>query len=177
MASAHEIAANVLQSFGPNVVARRPPLSYGQYAEAIGRNPAEYGLAIGKAMHAIGALCVIRQVPVAPLFWVRRADGEHRGIFESDALERKYIVESKDVDTMYVVSREYHYTNEDFFGIETALRKSLASGNVAKWSPHDIWRITFLKRPKDSSLTYYERAMNRYRELFDHIKKQKAARR
>ena len=68
MPSAHEIALDVLRSFGPNVVAHRPPWTYGQYANAIGRDPAEYGLAIGKSMHAIGALCVIRQLPVAPLY-------------------------------------------------------------------------------------------------------------
>ena len=45
-------------------------------------------------MHAIGALCVVRQLPVAPLYWVQRADGEHRGVFEQDAIERQYIVES-----------------------------------------------------------------------------------
>ena len=129
MASAHEIAADILRSFGPNVVARRPPMTYGQYASAIVRDPAEYGLAVSKAMHAIGALCVIRRVPVALLFWVRRADEGHRGIFESDTLERQYIIESKDIDTMYVVSREYHYTTEEFEGLEAALRKSLASGN------------------------------------------------
>lgn len=175
MASAHEIAADVLRSFGQNVVARRPPMTYGQYASAIGRNPADYGLAVGKAMHAIGALCIIRQVPVAPLFWVQSADGEPRGIFENDPLERRYIVESKDIDTMYVVSREYHYTSEEFAGLEAALRKSLASGNVANWSPHQIWHLTFLKCPKESALTYYQRAMNRYRELFTQIKSQKAA--
>lgn len=176
MASAHEIALEVLQTFGPNVVAQKPPMTYGQYATSIGRNAAEYGLAVGKAMHAIGALCVIRQVPVAPLFWARRADAEHRGIFESDVLERQYIIESKDIDTMYVVSREYQYTTEEFVGIENALRKSLASGNAAKWSPHDIWHLTFFKKPKDSQLTYYERAMTRYREFFIQIKSEKAAR-
>ncbi len=104
-------------------------MTYGQYASAIGRDPAKYGLAVGKAMHAIGAICIIRQVPVAPLFWVRREDGGHRGIFESDAQERKYILDSNDIGTMYVVSREYHYTNEEFTGLEAALRKSLTFGN------------------------------------------------
>lgn len=176
MASAHEIAADVLRSFGPNVVARRSPMTYGQYAQAIGRSAAEYGLAVGKAMHAIGALCVIRQVPVAPLFWVRRADDGHRGVFESDALERHYIIESNDIDTMYVVSREYRYTTEEFSALEAALRKSLASGNVANWSPHEIWHLTFFKCPKGSAITYYQRAMNHYRDLFSHIKAQKAVR-
>lgn len=176
MPSAHEIALDVLRSFGPNVVARRPPWTYGQYANAIGRDPAEYGLAIGKSMHAIGAICVIRQLPVAPLFWVRRADDEPRRIFETDALERLHIVDTKDIDTMYVVAREYHYSRDEFTGLEAALGKSLASGRVANWSPHEIWHLTFFKKPTDSALTYYERAMNRYRELFDLIKSQRAAR-
>lgn len=145
-------------------------MTYGQYASAIGRDPAVYGLAVGKAMHAIGALCVIRQVPVAPLFWVRRADDGYRGIFESDARERQYIVDSNDIEAMYVVSREYHYTKAEFAGIETALRTSLASGNVSKWSPHQIWHLTFVSCPKDSALTYYERAMQRYRELLNDMK-------
>ena len=76
---------------------------------------------------------------------------------------------------MYVVAREYHYSAEEFTRLEAALQKSLASGNVANWSPHEIWHLTFFKKPKDSTLTYYERAMNRYRELFDAIKSQRAA--
>jgi len=173
MASAHEIAVDVLHSFGMNVVARRPPMTYGQYAALIGRKPAEYGLAVGKAMHAIGALCVIRQLPVAPLYWVERADGGHRGIFESDPLERQHIIETRDIDVMYVVAREYTYSSLEFNELESALRKSLASGSVSNWSPHEIWRLTFQKTPKDSPLTYYQRAMDRYRKLFGEIKAQK----
>ena len=176
MASAHEIAADVLRSFGPNVVGRRPPMTYGQYAKAIGRDPAEYGLAVGKAMHAIGALCVIRKLPVAPLYWVRNAADEPRGIFERDPLERQFIIDSKDIDTMYVVAREYSYKNEEFVGLENALRKSLSAGHVSNWSPHEIWHLTFSKHPKESPLTYYERAMAHYRELFIKIKSEKAAR-
>jgi hypothetical protein len=174
MPSAHEIALDVLRSFGPNVVARRHPLTYGQYAAAIGRDPAEYGLAIGKAMHAIGALCVVRQIPVAPLYWVRRANGEDRGIFESDPLERHHIVESGDINTMYVVAREYQYSASEFEGLEAVLKKFLASGNGTKWSPHEIWHLTFNAKPKESNVTYYEQAMSRYRALFEQIKAQKA---
>ena len=173
MASAHEIAANLLSVFGQNVVARRPPMTYGQYATAIDKAPAEYGLAVGKAMHAIGALCVLRQLPVAPLYWVRNANDEPRGIFESDPLERHYIVESKDIDIMYVVAREYTYSAEEFTGLEEALRKSLANGHVSGWSPHEIWHLTFSKHPKESPTTYYERAMARYRGLFVQIKAEK----
>ncbi len=176
MASAHEIALKVLRSFGPNVAARRPPITYGQYAALINRDPAEYGLAIGQAMHAIGAICVLRQLPVAPLFWVRRSDNEPSGVFENDPYERHYIVDSKDIDTMYVVAREYEYSQEEFTDLELRLEKSLASGNVLKWSPHEIWHLTFHKKPEGSDLTYYERAMARYRILFEQIKSKKAAR-
>ena len=175
MASAHEIALDVLRSFGPNVVARRSPMTYGQYAHAIGRDPQEYGLAIGKAMHAIGALCVVRQLPVAPLFWVQRADGEHRGIFESDPLERRIIIQSKDIDTMYVVAREYQYSIKEFEGLESALKKSLDSGRISHWSPHEIWRLTFTSKPNGQERTYYERAMARYREIFETFKAEKAS--
>ena len=175
MASAHEIAADVLRVFSENIVTRRSPWSYGQYAQAIGKNPAEYGLAIGKAMHAIGALCVVRQIPVAPLFWVRRADNGYRGIFEADQLERQYIIESGDIDVMYVVAREYAYQADQLAKLSQALDKSLAKGHVQNWSPHELWHLTFHNKVKNSQLTFYERAMNRYRELFDKIKSEKAA--
>jgi hypothetical protein len=177
MASAHEIALEVLRSFGPNVVARRLPLTYGQYAASMGRDPAEYGLAIGQAMHAIGAICVLRQLPVAPLFWVRRSDSEPSKVFENDLYERHYILDSKDINTMYVVAREYEYSQEEFTDLETRLQKSLAfSGVATQWSPHKIWHETFKVKVKDSGLTYYERAMARYRTLFEQIKSKRVAR-
>jgi hypothetical protein len=175
MASAHEIALEVLRSFGPNVVAGRAPMTYGQYAHAIGKDPQEYGLAIGQAMHAIGALCVVRQLPVAPLFWVQRASGEHQGIFENNPLERQKIIHTKDIDTMYVVAREYKYSIKEFEKLESALKKSLDSGRISNWSPHEIWRLTFTSKPDGVELTYYERAMARYRELFEAIKVEKAS--
>lgn len=170
MASSHEIAVDVLRAFGTNVVSRRPPMTYGHYASVIGQEPEKYGLAVGQAMHAIGALCVIRQVPVAPLHWIRSANDSYRGIFESDPVERQKIIESKDIDDMYVASREYHYTQEEFDGIEKALLKSLESGHIAGWSPHRLWHLTFVKRPAESSFTYYQLAMMRYRALLLELK-------
>lgn len=177
MPSAHEIALELLHAFGANVVARRRPSTYGQYASSIGRAPEKYGLAIGKAMHGIGALCVVRQLPVAPLYWVQRADKERRAVFESDPLESQYIIESGDIDVMYVVAREYLYSEDEFLGLENALRKSLENGRLSAWSPHALWHLTFVKKPKGSELTYYQRAMAHYRELFEKIKTEKSARR
>ncbi len=122
-------------------------------------------------MHAIGALCVARQVPVAPLAWVRRADNGYRGIFESDALERQNVLESNDIETMYVVSREYMYSAADFEGIDLVMRKSLASGRADRWSPHRLWHATFREHPADCPQTYYQRAMARYHELLDEMKR------
>jgi hypothetical protein len=173
MASAHEIASDLLRTFAQNVVARRPPWTYGQYATALGKDPRDYGLAVGMAMHAIGAICVVRQLPVAPLFWVRRADNQDAGIFESDSLERKFVIEGGNYDTMYVVAREYRYDESEFDKLHQALEKSLASGKVNEWSPHGIWHLTFAKKPKDSNLTYFERAMARYRALFEEMKRQR----
>jgi hypothetical protein len=174
MPSAHEIALDVLRSFGPNVVSRRHPLTYGQYAAAIGRDPTEYGLAIGKAMHAIGALCVIQQIPVAPLHWVRPADGKPLKIFESDPKERSYIVESGDIEIMRVVAREYHYRESEFKRLETALKNSLERGHLTKMPPNELWHLTFIEKPKGLNVTYYERAMIQYREINEQLRMQRA---
>src|SRR5690606_9950747 len=142
----------------------------GQYAQAIGKDSREYGLAVGKAMHAIGALCVVKQIPVAPLYWVQRADGEDRGIFESNALERQHIIESKDIDTMYVAAREYKYNISDIDYLEASLRKSIDEKKITHWSPHEIWQLTFNLKPSGDNRTYYARAMDRYRSILAEIK-------
>jgi hypothetical protein len=177
MSSAFEIAFDVLSAFGQNVVARKPPLSYGSYARLIGRAPSKDGLAIGKAMHAIGAICVVRALPVAPLHWVKREGNGERHVFESDPLERHYILEQSHYDTMFVVAREYRYSEQDFDGIEKALRVALASENPRKWSPHKLWHRTFVTRPKDSELTYFELAMRRYEKLLAEFRAERAAKR
>lgn len=171
MPIAHEIAAKVLPIFGKNVVAKKA-WTYGQYAHAIGREPAEYGQAIGKAMHAIGALCVIKELPVAPLHWVKRAGGGYRKIFESDPIERKYIIESNDIKVMYIVSREYRYTMRDFELLENTFNESLESGLLYKISLHELWHLTFKEKVEGLSKTYYERAMEKYHILLSQFQSQ-----
>jgi hypothetical protein len=167
---AHKIAEEILPIFGENVVARKSPWTYGQYASAIGRDPAKHGLAIGKAMHAIGALCVFIELPVAPLYWVKNAHGGYRAIFESDPIERKHIIESKDVNAMYIVSREYEYKAEEFEKLVNIFRKNLDSGILYNISAHEFWHRTFIEKPENSSETYYERAINRYNELLQQLR-------
>ncbi len=170
MPIAHEIAKEVLPIFGENVVARKSPWTYGRYASAIGRDPATYGLAIGKAMHAIGALCVIQELPVAPLYWVKNASGGYRAIFESDPIERKYIIESNDIKIMYILSREYKYSMEDFEKLEDRFRKALDSGLLYNLPLHELWHRTFEEKIDNSSATYYERAMKKYQVLLQELK-------
>src|SRR6266581_811840 len=96
MPSAREIALEVLPHFRESVLAGRV-LSYGVYAKAIGRDVATESIVIGHAMHAIGGMCAFAAIPVAPLHFVQRADGEWRGIFESDASERTEVLPHYDL--------------------------------------------------------------------------------
>lgn len=173
MPAAQEIARELLHCFAANVVARRSPSTYGEYAHAIGRDPADYGIAVGQAMHVLGALFVFRQIPVAPLYWVRRADNAYRGIFESDDLERHFIIESGDIDVMYVVSREYHYSMAEFEELDQRLQTAFDSGKAAKWSPHMLWRAAFSTSVPGSDLTVYRRAMARYHQIFAQLKSER----
>lgn len=47
-------------------------VSYGVYAKATGWDPAKDSIVIGKAIHAIGGVCVLVGIPVAPLHFVER---------------------------------------------------------------------------------------------------------
>lgn len=104
MSSTRETAAEILPHFATAVLARKQH-TYGHYARLIGRNPAKESMIVGPAMHLIGALCIISQVPVAPLYWVKRSDGEEKQVFTSDPIEVEHVLPYRNM--MYVVSREY----------------------------------------------------------------------
>ncbi len=175
MATGQEIAIQLLPEFAKSVIARDPPKSYGHYANIIRRDPATDAIAIGPAMHAIGAICALRQLPVAPLHWVRRGDNnDHRQIFASDVLEKKYILDAGHFDTMRVVAREHHYTKEEFDGVEKAMKEVIQSAVISTWSPHFFWRIVLANKPKGEEQTYFERAMTKYNKLFSELKATKA---
>jgi hypothetical protein len=120
MSSAREIAADILPHFATAVVARKQH-TYAHYTRLIGRNPGNESMITGPAMHLIGALCVISQVPVAPLYWVKRSDGEEQQVFASDPFEAEHVLPHR--NTMYVVSREHSYSQSDFEGISRRLQK------------------------------------------------------
>jgi hypothetical protein len=147
MSSAREIAGEILPHFATAVLARRQH-SYGHYARLIGRNPANESMVVGPAMHLIGALCVISQVPVAPLYWVKRSDGEQKQMFASDPIETKHVQPHHEV--MYVVSREYSYSPTEFDGISRKLQKIIKDAWPPDWTPHFMWHQLVLKRPNGS---------------------------
>ena len=170
MASARELAIEVLPHFAKNVLAGHVH-SYGVYAKAIGRDPAKESMVIGKAMHAIGAVCVLAAIPVAPLFFIKRADGEWRGVFESDVHERTYVLPHYDL--LYITAREFKYSESDFARVEKGLKEVLPKYlRPDQLSPHDIWRWSIYAKLPDST-TPLETALARYQEFFD---KAKAAR-
>ena len=136
MSSARELALEVLPHFRANVLARSVR-TYGFYAKVIGRDAAKESMVIGKAMHAIGGTCAFIGIPVAPLYYVKRADGEWRGIFQSDSIERTHVLPHYDLLT--VSARIYDYTEDDFRKIEKALRELFPKYlKPNQLSPHDL---------------------------------------
>lgn len=160
MATAREIALEVLPHFAKNVLARRV-CSYGHYAKATGRNSAKQSMAIGPAMHVIGSACVFAKIPVAPLYFVKRADNQDAQVFVSDPLENQRVAEH--YDTLFVTAREYLYTEQDFQRIEVGLREKIPND----WSPHFMWHYAVVNKPKGSDETYFERALAIYKEIIE----------
>lgn len=167
MSTAREIALEVLPHFADAVLSRRV-LTYGHYAKAIGRSPQKEAIAIGKAMHVIGGICVYGRIPVAPLFFVQRADGEWRGVFEEDPLEAERVLPH--YNTLYVSAREYQYSEDDF----RRIRRGLAEVVPNKWSPHFVWHFAVVNKPKGSQETYFQHALKSYVESIEKAKAERA---
>jgi hypothetical protein len=162
MATAREIALEVLPHFKENILAGRV-LTYGVYARAIGRKPSKDAMAIGKAMHIIGATCVLARIPIAPLHYVSRADHEWRGIFESDSIEQRYVLPHYDL--LLVTARVYRYTEEDFRRIEKGLREVIPRYIPRHLSsPHQVWHIVALNK-LDDGRSILDVALEAYREI------------
>ena len=170
MATAREIAIEIMPHFALRVLAGRV-CSYGTYAKAIGRDPAKESMVIGQAMHAIGAACVLAGVPVAPLYFVKRADGGWRGVFEADVFERIHVLPHYEL--LYVTAREYKYTASDFGKVERVLQEVLPRHlRPDQLSPHDIWGIVIHNKNKDS-ITLLEKAIAKYKMIFDAAKSER----
>jgi hypothetical protein len=170
MPSAREIAAEILPHFATAVLARKQH-TYGHYTRLIGRNPAKESMIVGPGMHLIGALCIISQVPVAPLYWVKRSDGEKKQIFAFDPIEAEHVLPYRNM--MYVVSREYSYSESEFKAISRRLQKVIGDKWPPDWTPHFMWRELIRKCPKGSEATYFERARRGYEARFDELRRKR----
>ncbi len=119
-------------------------------------------------MHAIGAVCVLTTIPIAPLYFIRRADGEWRGVFASDASETVHVLPHYDL--LYVTARVFKYSENDFARVEKGLKEILPKHfRSDQLSPHDIWHWAIYTKLKDGS-TPFERALAKYREIFENAK-------
>jgi hypothetical protein len=171
MATALELAVDVLPHFAKHVVAGQVR-SYAVYANAIGRDPAKESMLIGKAMHIIGAVCVFAAIPIAPLHYVTRSDGEWRGVFQADPNESLHVLPHYDL--LYVVARAYKYSEEDFERIDNGLRNVLPKHLPPDYiSPHHVWHWVIYTKLKDGR-TVFERALARYSELREALRNAKA---
>lgn len=171
MPKATEIAIQLLPVFTEQIL-KKQPMSYGYYANQIGRDPAKESIVIGQAMHAIGAVCVIQKLPIVTLYFVKRADGEARQIFSSNAIEAENVLPHFNI--LYVVAREYNYSKEELEKLFEKMKK-VFSGNLAPdWSAHDLWKLAINKKPKDCEASYFQRALKHYEELFSNLKLRKS---
>lgn len=170
MATAREIAIKVLPHFAQSVLAGHVH-SYGHFAALIGRQAATESMVIGQAMHAIGGVCALCAIPIAPLFFIERADGEWRGVFESDPAERLNVLPHYDL--LYVTAREYKYSGRDFQRIQKGLVEVLPKYlGPNQLSPHDIWNVAIRSKLKDGT-TPFDRAILKYQALLESAKKKK----
>lgn len=168
MSTAREVAIEVLPYFERAVLAGHVH-SYGHYANVIGRDAATESLVIGSAMHAIGGACVICGIPVAPLHYVQRSDGEWSSIFESNPSERTHVLPH--FNTLLVTAREHRYSAQNFQRIHNALHKVLPEHLRAdQLSPHDIWNLAIYLKLKDGS-TIFGRALAKYQHEFEELRK------
>jgi hypothetical protein len=163
MATAREIALEILPHFAENVLARQV-FSYGVYAYAVGRDVANGSIAMGPAMHAIGAVCVFARIPVAPLYFVKRSNSQSAQVFTNDPLESQRVLQH--YSTLFVAAREYHYSRRDFERLESALRK------IPKdWSPHLMWHVAIATNPSGYDETFFQRALVVYKEIIGNARK------
>lgn len=113
MTSSIEYAVEVLPYFKANVLEKRAH-TYGYYAAEIGLNPTKEALLVGQAMHIIRAACIMSGVPVAPLYYVKRHDGKRRNVFESDDLERRFVLPHNRL--LRVTARDYDFSTTTCYG-------------------------------------------------------------
>ncbi|NGX16158.1 hypothetical protein [Wenzhouxiangella sp. XN24] len=115
-------------------------------------------------MHAIGAACVFAKIPVAPIYYVKRADGNRCGVFEEDPLENTRVLPHYNL--LYVTAREYQYSAAEF----GRLQRGLAEVIPNKWTPHFMWHVAIAAKPKGAEQTYFELALATYQKIMGRLR-------
>lgn len=157
-----QLAAQILPHLRANVLAGHVR-TYGHYAEAIGRDGAREGVAMGGPMHIIGAACAMARIPIIPLHYVERADREYRQIFESSASESIHVAPQWDL--LMVSARVYRYEPGDFDKLETLVLDRFERFVAPEWqTPQRLWQF-LIHHKMDGGLTVLERALRRYEEI------------
>lgn len=160
-----ELALQVLPHLSENACKGQAwQRTYGHYATAIGLDPSENGLAIGMAMHTIGAGCIFAKVPVAPIYYVERADGEWRGIFESEYSEKTLVLPNWNV--LSVSARVHPYTVADFERVHKALSTVLPKHLPNVNTPKKLWQF-IVRREATPGVTWLQRALASYGQVID----------
>lgn len=166
MATALQLATQLLPHLRRNVLAGHVR-TYGYYAEAIGRDGSRDAIAMGRPLHLIGAACVLARVPVFPLHFVERADGEWRPIFESAASELVHVAPQWDL--LAVSSRVYAYSGKDFDLLDKLLRDRIPRFVPEETqNPKRLWE--WLIHSKFEGVPILERALKRYEEIVEHAR-------
>lgn len=168
MSTTREIAIDILPHFSSNVL-KGNVQTYGYYANKIGRKPEKESMIIGPAMHLIGAACIFGSIPVAPLYFIKNSCGKRENVFTNSIIEKEYVYEHK--TTLYVVARDNRYIENDFERIDRGLKQIMPE----QWSPHDCWGVAITRKPKGSNKTYFELALEKYKQIFEELRLKKTA--
>ena len=167
MATRSFALATILMPLFQENVLRRTPRTYGYYAAHAGLDVAKESILIGKAMHAIGAACVMTRTPIAPLRYVERADGEWQGIFEKTSLERTAVKPHWTV--LSVTSRDHVYTVDELNEVNRALTQVVPKFIPESWSPERLWKY-LIEEKLETGQSWFERAMEKYDGMFDDLR-------
>ena len=172
MSTAIEIATLVLPHLKDNVL-KGWTRTYGYYANAIGRTAAKDSMAVGMAMHTIGAACVFCCIPIIPLHFVESTNEKYQGIFDTEYSERNFV--KPHWAKLVVTSRDYKYTDQDFRILQKALEEILPTVfSKAGQSPKSLWRyIIYQESPGEG--TWLNRALSEYEEIFAQLRAAKNA--
>ena len=109
------------------------------------------------------------RVPVAPIHYVERADGEWRGIFERAASESFHVFPAW--STLAVSAHIHTYTEEDFRLIGKVLNELVPKYFSPEWqSPRKLW-VHLIYTKAEGETTWLRRALTKYEQIIEPARK------